>query len=447
MKRLSFVLALVAVLALAGTANAAPTFSGSTSLSLTGTLNQEGTSPYPAIGSPSLTLYIAAQDGSNWSLNGTLKGVNGSAALDDWKLTVNAGSVKFSVAENQSVGGDKQDMLGLLPAAAGNAGDAKNHLRVEVPVAPFTVLYDRVQGGADRIFIDAAAGTILPASLGVTAKVNVTNPTVVGYASYTVGNGVYIEAAAGVTNGKPSDALAYGAEVTIPVSSALKVYLVGKHFGTNFDAGDAGKTPTLAQITYTQQQYKLTGYFWRRMFNDGQLDAVRNYGRISVVQKAGDNLDWFNPDYTDAAGYSWDPGNSPGGSGYRSLKGLALYASYGQDAWAAPATNYKNLNVAVGSPVIPGKAYADVYVQIPGTATGLNTASTTTWGHLYTVLSSKLNSQTRVKLTKSTDGKYQADVWDKLTYNVSGSSSIALTLSKAASSPAIGYTTTFTVSF
>ncbi|MGE5482674.1 MAG: hypothetical protein ACM3VX_07220, partial [Bacteroidota bacterium] len=326
MTRLSFVLALVAVLALAGTAAASPTINGTAKLTLTG--NTASLKNGPTVGFSLGWDNSLSAKGDGWTLSGKMQIPDGNVTslnFYEWKLNVKAGIFDVTAANAVDLG-SIYDAAAIIdwPGVAGNPSG--NHLRVKLPVGQFAVTYDK--GSSQHLLVDLPKSESIPVTLGVITTVGVANPTTVAHATYEMSNGIILKASGGMTSNVDNGA-AYGATLTVPLTKNLTAYLVGKRWGTGWaEPGTPGNTRTLAQFTYTQPQYKAVAYFWRQVKTaDESLTGVKNYGSLSLVQVSGDNLDWFNPDYD----YSWDPYASPGSGAYKNLKGVAFYARYGND--------------------------------------------------------------------------------------------------------------------
>jgi len=446
MKRLSFVVALVAVLALAGTAGASPTINGTAKLTLTG--NTASLKNGPTVDFKLGWDNSLSAKGDGWTLSGKMQIPDGNVTslnFYEWKLNVKAGI--FDVAAANAVDlGTLYDAAAITDGVAGKPSG--NHLRVKLPVGPLSVTYDKAS--AQYVIVDVPKGAAAPVALGALARVGIDNPTAVAYTTWDMANGIVLKASVGQTTNK-NDGLAYGATIDIPVTSNLKVYLVGQRWGKDWaEGGSAGNTRTLVQLTYTQPQYKAGAYLWRTVNSEtGSLVGLKNYGFLSLAQVAGDNLDWFNPDYD----YNWDPYASPGSGAYKNLKGVAFYARYGNDntnkpdATASPNPNPTKLHLAVGAPVVAGRAWANAYAEL----TGPSLKGAEYWGHLYVKLSDKLNSTTKVKVADYTNSQSQTvkrvAVWNNLGYTISSTASVALDLTKEINTSDVGYTMTFSVKY
>lgn len=417
MKRLSFVLALVAILALAGTATAGPalTISGSSSVTLTGSTDDFT----PIVGNLSNTLSQSLSvSGDRWSLSGSAA-VSGSwFTITGWKLSINPGMFKFTLGNGVNLT-SYGDYLGFQSIAANPGG---NHLQLVVPLQGITLVYDTantISGttttrNAEALYIEAPKGTF---PFGFISIYDLKNQKVSGTAHFDLANNVWAEVG-GVVKLGTANATGIGAELSYPVTNSLTAYLVAKRFGSGYGAtvnNQAFELVTLGQLTYTQPNYRLFLQV-KPYFNDaGTVVSRDDYVTAGLVQKSNDSKTW----YTDADG-----------TGYRSLKGLGAYAKYDIDS---PA-----LTLAVGSPVFAGKGAVKV-----STADAL-ASSPVVNGELYLKVTDKLSSVTSLSYSKSAG---LGNITDTLNYSVSGSSSLSITLTKPSNANRVDYTARFTVNY
>ncbi|MGE5483278.1 MAG: hypothetical protein ACM3VX_10355, partial [Bacteroidota bacterium] len=116
-------------------------------------------------------------------------------------------------------------------------------------------------------------------------------------------------------------------------------------------------------------------------------------------------------------------------------------------ATASPNPNPTKLHLAVGAPVVAGRAWANAYAEL----TGPSLKGAEYWGHLYVKLSDKLNSTTKVKVADYTNSQSQTvkgvAVWNNLGYTISSTASVALDLTKEINTSDVGYTMTFSVKY
>ncbi|MBE3583343.1 MAG: hypothetical protein IMX01_04425 [Limnochordaceae bacterium] len=431
MKRLSYVLALAAVLAVAGTAAASPTINGSASLSLSGSLS----TLTPNVGDLSFSWdnSFSVADGSNWYLKGSLDG--DFTALSNWHLMVHPSIFEIHVANGGQYTnadlGDVWSRMGLFKLPGYSDG---NHLRILFPLGSFKVEYDRGNFG-QGVKVDLPKSDKLPLDLGAMTR----NQVVAGYATLyptpdiTVGG----EVSAPRTPSNTQDALAYGGTATVKVTPALTVIGTYKYWGTNFPSAETTgsgldlsqhRYARLLQAVYTQpqNQYQLSAWFHQGT----DKPKTDDYVSLSVVQKAGDRLDWATTDTGDGSLDSVDL--------YRGLKGVALYGKANlNDGWGN-----QSLTLALGAPIVAGKVSGKVVANLPGY---YKLGSLT--GVVFAQVSGKLTSETKAVYTPPPDenSSAQLSLQNRFVYTLSGSSSIVTLLEKGSND--VNYKTTFNVSF
>lgn len=341
-------------------------------------------------------------------------GSNPWFSLTSWKLTMDAGAAKFAFANGANLT-DYGDHLGFISLAKGATG---NHMQVTVPLQNLTLVYDKA-GAQEGAYVKIAKG-VIPAE--VIGMYDATTSRYSATVRYDFGDNLWTEIGAVTAQGQ-ANGMGYGAEINIPLTKDLTAYVAGKQFGSGYpNTSLNGRTLTVGQLTYQQPQYKLITYIWTKFKADGTVEERNHYLEGFLVQKAGDPLGW----YTD-----W-PYNK-----YRNLQGLGLYAKYDIDS--------PSLLVGLGTPVIPGKAALKLWspnllAKDQNTNKGVVEAN----GELYVKLSDKLNSVTNVQYKQGTG---ITQLQDTLTYTVSSSSSISVTLTKPTDANRLNYTATFKVTY
>lgn len=338
--------------------------------------------------------------------------------LYSWKLMVKPSIFQVYVANGASLTTYATDS-GWLSLSANPGG---NHLQVSAPVGPFTVVYDKANSGStvtqEGLYVKAPQNDVFPATFQAVYKANEQKVALTANRSW--GNGYKLVIGGGMKQGA-TDGLAYGAELTVPISSALEAYGVAKQVGSGWDASQNGKAyqPTLLRLTYKQPQYKVVAYLWQQ-FQDGSIVKTDRYAYLSLLLNSADagKYDWY-----------WDANYDGAFTEYRQLKGVGVYAK-------APFTG-SALNLMVASPVLgKGSAYANVDNLLAKTPK-VN-------GELFVPVTDKLTSTTTADYTV---GSGLGQISNKFNYTVSGSSSVGLTLTKPANDQRVDYTATFTVSF
>lgn len=427
MKRISIVLALVAVIALAGTASAGPalTIRGEAKITLTGSTDDLT----PVFGNPFFSLgFNSGFDitGDKWTLGGDLYPSGTSFAVNTWKLTVKPGVFTFSFAnggnDTRADLGDLSDYMGFKTISGYASG---NHMRVTAPLTGLTLAYDET-ADQEALYVQVPKGTVPFGFIGI---YDLKGRLVTGGIHYDFADSFWAEVGA-VTKLGIAQGTGIGAELQYPVSSSLTAYAVAKQYGTGYGAkikNNSGvEVPytlvTLGQLTYTQPNYRVFGQVKPYYDSTGTLVHREDLVSLGVVQNKDNSKTWYK-DASDA---------------YRSLKGWALYGEYDIDN---PA-----LLLAAGAPVVPDKAWLKVWTPnaLAKDSTDQTKGAVVSQGQLYVKLTDKLTSVTDVTYKQGV-GLTQLD--DTLTYSVSGSSSIELKLSKPQAANRVDYTATFKVTY
>lgn len=432
MKRISLLLALVAVLALAGTAAAGQNIQvgGSATLTLKG--DSDNPSPFVS-GGPSVgvTSDFSFKDGDNWSYDFHIAwGGAGLMTVDSWKLYIHPGMFKVYGAVGKDLTG-YADHLGFVSLGA-NPGGVHAQI-VADPIGPFKVVFDKATSDNNVVqegtYVEVPAGKIIPGALALIY--NAKTKTAVLSTKYTFANGIDLEAAAGMTQDK-TEATALGAELTVPVTPALQAYLVAKQAGANFAGDAANETRTLGKFTYTapSNHYQAVLYLWQSTKHTSPATvSYKRWASLSIVEKPGTSFTW----YSDADG-----------TAYRNLTGKAAYLNYDVIA--------RTLGAQFGAPVIAGKAAlkikTDDLLRKDDPATQAKEGPVFD-SQLYVKLSDKLNSVLDARYEFGSAGL--TTLTNTLNYTVSSSSSVSVKLEKAAlgndNHLGLKYEATFKVSF
>lgn len=426
MKRLSYVLALAAVLGLAGTAAAGPalTIRGTATITLTGSTDDLT----PVFGDPANNVpffnlgFNSGFDitGDKWTLGGDLYASGSSFAVNNWKLTINPGIFQFRFAKGgnwtRSVLTGYSDYLGFM-SIAGWPGNW-DHMQLVVPVSGLTLVYDTDVSGSSRnekVYVEMPKGAT---PFGFRALYDLQNKMVTGGIHYDFADNFWTEVGAVVKQGVENGA-GFGAELNLPVTSNLTGYAVVKQYGSGYGAVNENSVPfrlvTLGQLTYTQPNYRL--FLQVKPYYDGNGAVVDRIDYVSagLVQKSDNSKTWYSDSNK---------------TGYRNLKGWGLYAEYDID--------HPNLLLAAGAPVIPDKAA--IKFETPNALADKLAFS----GQLYVKVSPSLTSTTDFGYSQASG---IGDLTETLAYTVSGSSSASLTLKKPAGVNSVNYTAKFSVSY
>lgn len=330
-------------------------------------------------------------------------GTNPWFSLYNWKLTMDVGMFKFAFGNNVDLTG-YGDYNGYLSLASKPSG---NHMQVVAPLPGLTLVYDKADS-QEGLYIEVPKGAIPFSFKGI---YDATGRRVSGTVHYDFANNFWTEFGGVVAQN--NNAVGYGAEINIPVTGSLNAYLVAKQFQVGYP-GIGGNTYTLGDLTYTQPQYKVRAYIWSRL-NGGAVVERNQWLEASFVQKAGNSLSWWSDSY---------------GAGYRSLKGLGVYAKYDIDS--------PSLLLGVGAPVVADKASLKLWTNDAlASSLGLN-------GQLYVKVSPKLASTTDFSYAQ---GSGIGKITEGLSYTVSSSASVGVTLTKPAGVNSVDYTAKFTVSY